>query len=124
MEKELKWDAKMLSMFGQNGAVFGWALPQLHDAYPAKILTSDMAAGAGLARFKSLYPADFYDVGIAEQNLLGMTAGLCSEGHRCVAEAQACFLVIWVFLRFWLESIVVLLFLISVIPIMRWRIWP
>lgn len=92
VEKELRWDAKMLSMFGQNGAVFGWALPQLHDAYPAKILTSDMAAGAGLARFKSLYPADFYDVGIAEQNLLGMTAGLCSEGHRCVAEAQACFL--------------------------------
>ncbi len=92
VEKELKWDARMLSMFGQNGAVFGWALPQIHEAYPAKILTSDMAAGAGLARFKSLYPSDFYDVGIAEQNLLGMTAGLCSEGCKCVAEAQACFL--------------------------------
>lgn len=82
----------MLSMFGQNGAVFGSALDFYHDKYKIKVLTSDMAYGAGLSRFKQKYPNDFYDVGIAEQNLIGITAGLASEGYKCVATAQSCFL--------------------------------
>lgn len=82
----------MLSMFGQNGAVFGSALDFYHDQYQIKVLTSDMAYGAGLSRFKQKYPDDFYDVGIAEQNLMGITAGLASEGFKCVATAQSCFL--------------------------------
>lgn len=82
----------MLSMFGQNGAVFGSALDFYHDKYKIKVLTSDMAYGAGLSRFKQKYPDDFYDVGIAEQNLIGITAGLASEGYKCVATAQSCFL--------------------------------
>lgn len=82
----------MLSMFGQNSAVFGSALDFYHDQYKIKVLTSDMAYGAGLSRFKQKYPEDFYDVGIAEQNLMGITAGLTSEGFKCVATAQSCFL--------------------------------
>ncbi len=82
----------MLSMFGQNSAVFGSALDFYHDQYKIKVLTSDMAYGAGLSRFKQKYPEDFYDVGIAEQNLMGITSGLVSEGFKCVATAQACFL--------------------------------
>lgn len=82
----------MLSMFGQNGAVFGSALDFYHDEYKIKVLTSDMAYGAGLSRFKQKYPDDFYDVGIAEQNLMGITAGLASEGFKCIATAQSCFL--------------------------------
>jgi transketolase len=79
-------------MFGQNGAVFGSALEFYHDQYQIKVLTSDMAYGAGLSRYKQKYLNDFYDVGIAEQNLMGITAGLASEGFKCVATAQACFL--------------------------------
>ena len=81
-----------MSMFGQNGAVFGSALEFYHDQYQIKVLTSDMAYGAGLSRYKQKYPNDFYDVGIAEQNLMGITAGLASEGFKCVSTAQACFL--------------------------------
>lgn len=92
MDTQFKYNAKMLSMFGQNGAVFGSALDFYHDEYKIKVLTSDMAYGAGLSRFKQKYPDDFYDVGIAEQNLIGITAGLVSEGFKCVATAQACFL--------------------------------
>jgi transketolase len=92
MENGLKYNAKMMSMFGQNGAVFGSALEFYHDQYQIKVLTSDMAYGAGLSRYKQKYPNDFYDVGIAEQNLMGITAGLVSEGFKCVATAQACFL--------------------------------
>jgi len=92
MDTQFKYNAKMLSMFGQNSAVFGSALDFYHDQYNIKVLTSDMAYGAGLTRFKQKYPEDFYDVGIAEQNLLGITAGLVSEGFKCVATAQSCFL--------------------------------
>lgn len=92
MDTQFKYNAKMLSMFGQNGAVFGSALDFYHDLYKIKVLTSDMAYGAGLSRFKQKYPDDFYDVGIAEQNLIGITAGLVSEGYKCVATAQSCFL--------------------------------
>ncbi len=92
MENGLKYNAKMMSMFGQNGAVFGSALEFYHDQYQIKVLTSDMAYGAGLARYMQKYPDDVYDVGIAEQNLIGITAGLASEGFKCVATAQACFL--------------------------------
>lgn len=92
MENGLKYNAKMMSMFGQNGAVFGSAIDFYHDQYQLKVLTSDMAYGAGLSRYKQKYPDDFYDVGIAEQNLIGITAGLASEGYKCVATAQACFL--------------------------------
>ena len=92
MDIQFKYNAKMLSMFGQNSAVFGSALDFYHDQYKIKVLTSDMAYGAGLSRFKQKYPEDFYDVGIAEQNLMGVTAGLASEGFKCVATAQSCFL--------------------------------
>ena len=82
MENGLKYNAKMMSMFGQNGALFGSALEFYHDQYQIKVLTSDMAYGAGLSRYKQKYPNDFYDVGIAEQNLMGITAGLASEGFK------------------------------------------
>lgn len=88
----MKIDPRMLSILGQNGAVFGSAISYYHDEYNLKVLTSDMAYGAGLLRYKTRFPDDFYDVGIAEQNLLGITSGLVSEGYKCIATAQACFL--------------------------------
>lgn len=92
MEEKMKFNAKLFSMFGMNGAVFGNAVPFYHDAYNYKVLTSDMSYGAGLSRYEQKYPADFIDVGIAEQNMLGITAGLASEGIKCIAVAQGCFL--------------------------------
>jgi transketolase len=92
MKDRMTFNAKMLSMFGMNGAVFGSAIPYYHDAYKYKVLTSDMSSGAGLVRYRQKYPNDFINVGIAEQNLIGVTAGLSSEGFKCIAVAQACFL--------------------------------
>ena len=60
--------------------------------YPFKVLSSDMSVVAGLDRFKKEYPENFYNVGIAEQNLLGVAAGLDSEGFKTIAVAQACFI--------------------------------
>lgn len=89
---ELKYNARAFSMLGQSGAVFGLAAPALRERYPIKILSSDMSVAAGLNRFKSSYSADFYNVGIAEQNLIGVSSGLSAEGFKSVAVAQACFI--------------------------------
>jgi transketolase len=78
---------------GQAGSVFGLALPEYMSKHGGvKVVSADMSRPAGLDRFKNQYPNDFYNTGIAEQNMLGVAAGLASEGYTTVAEAQACFL--------------------------------
>lgn len=78
---------------GQAGAVFSMYLPDIIEQHPnLRVLTADMSYIAKLERFKALYPEQFINVGIAEQNMLGICAGLTSEGYQCVALAQATFI--------------------------------
>lgn len=78
---------------GQIASIFNMFLPDVIEDYPnLKILSSDMSYGARLERFKAFYPNHFLNVGIAEENLLGVAAGLTSEGYKCVALAQATFI--------------------------------
>lgn len=78
---------------GQIASIFNLFLPDVIQDYPnLKILSSDMSYGARLERFKAFYPEHFLNVGIAEENLLGVSAGLTSEGYKCVALAQATFI--------------------------------
>ena len=51
-----------------------------------------MSYGARLDQFKEENPSKFINVGIAEQNLIGVAAGLSSEGYKCVTCAQATFI--------------------------------
>ncbi len=46
------------------------------------ILTADVSTSAGLDRFKKTFPEKYLDVGIAEQNLIGVAAGLSNEGYK------------------------------------------
>ena len=82
----------MYCRLGQRGSIFGLELMDQVTNYPFKVLSSDMSVVAGLDRFKKEYPENFYNVGIAEQNLLGIAAGLDSEGFKTIAVAQACFI--------------------------------
>jgi len=78
---------------GQIVSIFNLFLPDVIQDYPnLKILSSDMSYGARLERFKAFYPEHFINVGIAEENLIGVSAGLTSEGFKCVALAQATFI--------------------------------
>lgn len=87
------FNARVVSRLGQAGSVFGLALPEYMSKHGGvKVVSADMSRPAGLDRFKNQYPNDFYNTGIAEQNMLGVAAGLASEGYTMVAEAQACFL--------------------------------
>lgn len=88
-----KINARTFSRLGQSGSIFGMGLLDLIKTNPEiLVLSSDMSRPAGLERFKTQYPDNFYNVGIAEQNLLGIAAGLASENRQVIVTAQAAFL--------------------------------
>ena len=43
------------------------------------VVTCDVSTSAGLDRFRKSYPSNYVDVGIAEQNMIGVATGLASE---------------------------------------------
>lgn len=55
------------------------------------VLTADVSTSAGLERFKKLYPDQFLDVGIAEQNMMCIATGLAKEGYNVVTTTFAPF---------------------------------
>ena len=88
-----KLNARTCSRLGQSGSIFGIELLEIIKTNPQLIvLSSDMSRPAGLERFKTQYPDNFYNVGIAEQNLIGIAAGLSSEDKQVIITAQAIFL--------------------------------
>ena len=73
---------KTWSLIGQR-ATFGLiALEIVKKQEDLIILTSDVSTSAGLDRFRKSYPNNFIDVGIAEQNLVGIAAGLATEKFK------------------------------------------
>lgn len=55
------------------------------------VVCSDSRGSASLAPFASAYPEQFVEVGIAEQNLVGISAGLASGGMKVFAASPASF---------------------------------
>ncbi len=55
-------------------------------------VTSDSRGSAKLTQFGELLPDQIIEVGIAEQNLIGIAAGLSSAGKHVFAVSPACFL--------------------------------
>lgn len=56
------------------------------------VMCSDSRGSASLAPFAQELPSQFVEVGIAEQNLVSVGAGLASCGKRVFAASPACFL--------------------------------
>ena len=56
------------------------------------VLCSDSRGSASLAAFADKFPAQFVEVGIAEQNLVSIAAGLAKCGKKAFAASPACFL--------------------------------
>ncbi|OHB56206.1 MAG: transketolase [Planctomycetes bacterium RBG_13_44_8b] len=57
------------------------------------VLVSDSTSTAKIAPFQEKYPDRLINVGIAEQNLVGVAAGLSLGGYVAVTANAACFLV-------------------------------
>ena len=67
-------------MLGQRGA-FGVALEKMKEKNEDIVaLSADLCNTSGLDRFAAKYPNCFLNVGIAEQNLLGIAAGMADYG--------------------------------------------
>lgn len=56
------------------------------------VVTSDSRGSGKLAPFGKKYPEQIVEVGIAEQNLVGVATGLASMGKKAFAVSPACFL--------------------------------
>ena len=75
---------KIWSTIGSR-ATFGMAALEFSKKYENLIImTSDVSTSAGLDRFRKTYPEKYLDVGIAEQNMIGIAAGLASEGFKVI----------------------------------------
>ena len=55
------------------------------------VLTCDVSTSAGLDRYRKTYPDKYLDLGIAEQNMIGVAAGLASENFNVITTTFAPF---------------------------------
>ena len=82
---------KMWSTIGSR-ATFGMgALDLAKKIDNLMVLTGDVSTSAGLDRFRKTYPEKYLDLGIAEQNMVGVAAGLASEGYNVITTTFAPF---------------------------------
>ena len=82
---------KIWSTIGPR-ATFGTSALEFVKKYKnLMILTCDVSTSAGLDRFRKVYPDNYLDLGIAEQNMIGVAAGLSSEGYNVVTTTFAPF---------------------------------
>lgn len=84
-------NVKIWSRLGSCGA-FGMAAMELPNMNEEVImLTSDLNFYSCLTRYSNKYPDKFYNLGIAEQNMIGVAAGMAKEGFLPFATTYATF---------------------------------
>lgn len=82
---------RMWSRLGPSGAVGVAASEIVSENKKVVMLTSDLCFFSGLERFKKEYPGNFFNFGIAEQNMIGAAAGMAKEGFIPFANTYASF---------------------------------
>ncbi|MBO6215062.1 MAG: transketolase [Lachnospiraceae bacterium] len=87
-----KRNVKMWSRIGPR-ATYGLALQELISKNnKVYALSADLGASSGLSRLMSEMPDHYLNVGIAEQNLIGVSAGMAREGLIPFASSFAPFI--------------------------------
>ncbi|NIE66608.1 transketolase C-terminal domain-containing protein [Burkholderia sp. Ax-1719] len=85
-------NARQWSRLGSRG-VFGQAVLSIAEQHPdLMVMSADLGNSSGLDRFKKAFPERFLNVGIAEQNMIGVAAGLAKEGYNVFATSFAPFI--------------------------------
>jgi transketolase len=87
--------AEQINQYGfkANLEIFSETLQQLAaNDKDIVVVTSDSRGSGKLVPFGKKYPEQHIEVGIAEQNLVGVAAGLASCGKKVFAVSPACFL--------------------------------
>ena len=74
--------SKLFSSIGQR-ATFGLACLELIKKFNnLMVITADVSTSAGLDRYKNKFKENYLDVGIAEQNMMGIATGLSTLGYN------------------------------------------
>lgn len=82
----------MANTIPNRQAICDTLLARAADDKDIVVLCSDSRGSASLSRFADTFPAQFVEVGIAEQNLVSIAAGLARCGKKAFAASPACFL--------------------------------
>ena len=87
-----KSEIKRWATMGSRAA-FGMGILKLYEEEPDFfVMSADLGSSSGLARFYTKYPEAFVNVGIAEQNLIGVASGLAKDGTPVFATSFAPFI--------------------------------
>jgi transketolase len=78
-------NARIWSKLGSRGTFGQAVLDHAESIENLMVLTADLSTTSGLDRFKNKYPDNFLNVGIAEQNMIGIAAGMAKEGKTVFA---------------------------------------
>lgn len=90
-----KASVRSWARLGQRATFFAMAMPEIAKGNnDLKVLTADLAQLSNLERFAKTYPDKFLNVGIAEQNMIGIASGLAVEGYCVFATTYASFLAV------------------------------
>mgnify|MGYP006075503969 FL=1 len=82
---------KNFNMIGQR-ATLGMVLFEIAKKMDdLMVCTADVSTSAGLDRYRKTYPEKYIDVGISEQNLMGIATGLASENYKVLTTTFAPF---------------------------------
>jgi len=85
-------NARIWSRLGPR-AIFGQAVLYVSEKNDnIMALTGDLGHSSGLSRFEKTFPERYINVGIAEQNMIGIAAGLAKEGKNVFATSFAPFI--------------------------------
>jgi transketolase len=85
-------NARQWSRLGSRG-VFGQAILDIAPSISnLMVISADLGNSSGLDRFKKAYPDQYLNVGIAEQNMIGVAAGLAKEDFIVFATSFAPFI--------------------------------
>lgn len=93
MKNQYMINARTYSRLGQRGSIFGMSVLEVVKRDPRYlVITADLAMLSGLDRFSKTFPANLINVGIAEQNMIGIAAGLAADGFKPVVTTYATFI--------------------------------
>ena len=95
MNELTKAKIRSFSRLGQRATFFGIAMPEIAEQIENMcIVTADLAQLSNLIRFSEQFPDKFLNVGIAEQNMIGIASGMAMEDTLVYATTYASFIAV------------------------------
>lgn len=83
---------RILSLSGSRGACAKGLEEVLGQDEQAILMTADLGEFTGIAPISEKYPKQYLNLGIAEQNMIGVAAGMAKDGWHVYATTYASFL--------------------------------